>query len=67
MTSPLDKVCIKIECTWKSNCAMYFKAADNLHRQYINPEHGADGCHYFEPIKQPQDIPWGVGKDDDND
>ncbi len=63
MTSPMDKVCIKVECTWKSHCAMYFKSTDELHRQYIKPELSADACHHYEAIRNPQDIPWGVGQE----
>lgn len=58
MTSPMDKSCISIECTWKHRCALYFKTAEATFRQYIKPEQTADGCPYFSPLRERA---WGEG------
>lgn len=56
--SPHDKVCIKTECHWKAHCGLYFKSADQLHRQYIKPEFSADACPHYQPMREPA---WGEG------
>jgi hypothetical protein len=63
MTSPMDKVCIDVSCHWKGHCSVYFKTSDELHRQYIRPEHNADACPFYQSIPRK----WGIGPEEAND
>lgn len=51
MHSPLNKVCIKHECGWRSHCNLYEANNHVTQTQYIVPEFQADACHHYSAKK----------------
>lgn len=48
----LTKSCFKIECTWKSRCAIYDIQHADL---YFSPPEHSEHCHSFTPKERDND------------